>query len=133
MWEIYPTGLYDVLARLRDEYQPPEIVITKNGVPVGDGVDLDRRVRDQRRISYLRDHLVQVHRAIADGVPVSGYFAWPLLDGFEWNYGYRMRSGLVYVDYMTQGRTIKDSGRWYAQVCKANGLDPEAVYTLPTG
>jgi beta-glucosidase len=129
MWEIYPAGMYDVLARLRDDYQPPEIYITKNGVPVADGVDLDRRVRDLRRINYLRDHLVQVQRAIADGVPVSGYFVWSLLDNFEWNYGYRMRSGLVYVDFMTQLRTLKDSGRWYAQVCKANGFDPQAVYT----
>jgi beta-glucosidase len=128
MAEIYPTGLYDVLTRLRDEYQPPEIYITKNGVAIADGVDLDRRVRDVRRINYLRDHLVQVHRAIADGVPVSGYFAWSLLDNFEWNYGYRMRYGLTYVDYITQLRTIKDSGRWYAQVAKANGFDPQAPY-----
>jgi len=128
MAEIYPAGIYEVLTRLRDEYQPPEIYITKNGVAVADGVDLDRRVRDSRRISYLRDHLAQVHRAIADGVPVSGYFVWSLLDNFEWNYGYRMRSGLTYVDYITQLRTIKDSGRWYAQVCKANGFDPQAIY-----
>jgi beta-glucosidase len=128
MGEIYPVGIYDLLTRLRDEYQPPDIWITKNGAPIADGVDLDQRVRDTRRINYLRDHLVQIHRAIHDGVPVSAYFVWSLLDSFEWNYGYRMRYGLIFVDYMTQARTIKDSGRWYAQVCKANGFDPQTPY-----
>ena len=65
-------------------------------------------------------------------MPVNSYFVWSLLDDFEWNYGYRMRYGLIYVDYTTQARTIKDSGRWYAQVCQANGFDPQTPYSPTT-
>jgi len=79
-------------------------------------------VRDEQRIRYLRDHIAQVHRAMADGVPVRGYLVWSLFDNFEWNLGYRMRFGLAHVDYKTQTRTIKDSGRWYARVIQENGL-----------
>ncbi len=122
MWEIYPPGIHELLMRVWNDYRPRAIVITENGIPVPDGVDFDGRVRDERRIRYLRDHIAQVHRAITDGVPVRGYFVWSLLDNFEWNYGYKMRFGLVYVDYDTQARIIKDSGRWYAQVIRENGM-----------
>ena len=81
------------------------------------------RVRDVRRIWYLRDHLAQVHRAIKDGVPVGGYFAWSLVDNFEWALGYSMRFGIVYVDYETLERTIKNSGLWYAQAIRENGFE----------
>lgn len=123
MWEIYPPGMYDVLKRVFNDYHPKEIFVTENGVPVPDGVDYDGRVRDERRIRYLRDHIAQVHRAIEDGVPVRGYFHWTLMDNFEWAFGYRMRFGLVYVDFETQQRIIKDSGRWYANVIKENGVN----------
>jgi beta-glucosidase len=83
-------------------------------------------VHDPRRIRYLRDHLAQVHRAVTAGVPVRGYFAWSLMDNFEWAHGYKMRFGLVYVDYQTQERIVKDSGRWYAQVIRENGVGREA-------
>ncbi len=82
-------------------------------------------MRDERRTRYLRDHLAQVHRAIADGVPMHGYFAWSFMDNFEWARGYKMRFGLVYVDYETLERTVKDSGRWYAQVIRENGVRHE--------
>ena len=81
------------------------------------------RVRDYRRIRYLRDHVTQVHRAIQEGIPVRGYFVWTLMDNFEWALGYRMRFGLVHVDFENLKRTIKDSGRWYARVIRNNGLD----------
>ena len=84
----------------------------------------DGRVRDIRRIRYLRDHIAQVHRAIAGGIPVNGYFVWSLMDNFEWAQGYKMRFGLIYVDFQSQARTTKDSGRWYARVIRQNGLDP---------
>ncbi len=122
MWEIYAPGMYDILTRVYREYQVQEIYVTENGVPVPDGIDFDGRVRDERRIRYLRDHLSEVHRAIEAGVPVRGYFHWTLMDNFEWAYGYRMRFGLIYVDYDTLKRTIKDSGRWYAEVIKNNGI-----------
>ncbi len=122
MWEIYPPGIYEIVTRVWKEYNPNSIFLTENGVPVPDGVDFDGRVRDERRIRYLKNHLIHLHRAISEGAPVRGYFVWSLLDNFEWAYGYSMRFGLVYVDYPTQKRIIKDSGRWYAQVIRENGL-----------
>jgi len=100
-------------------------MITENGICVPDGVDMDGRVRDTRRIGYLRDHLLQVHRAMQAGVPVSGYFVWSLLDNFEWAFGYSKRFGLVHVDFETQKRTVKDSGRWFAGVVEENGVRSE--------
>ena len=98
-------------------------MVTENGVPVPDGVDFDGRVRDERRIRYLRNHIAQVHRAIEDGIPVKGYFHWSLMDNFEWNLGYGQRFGLLFVDFKTQKRTIKDSGRWFAKVIQENGFE----------
>jgi beta-glucosidase len=127
MWEIYPPGIYELLTRIWNDYRPASIFVTENGVCVPDGVDFDGRVRDYRRIRYLRDHLVQVHRAIAEGVPVRGYLVWSLLDNFEWAFGYRMRFGLTYVDFETQKRIIKESGHWFAQVIRENGFNPDVV------
>jgi beta-glucosidase len=126
MWEIYPPGMYDMLTRVQTDYKPKQVYITENGVCVPDGVDFDGRVRDERRVRYVRTHLAQVQHAIQAGVPLKGYFHWTLMDNFEWAFGYRMRFGLVYVDYATQKRIIKDSGRWYAQVIRDNGLNLEA-------
>jgi len=123
MWEIYPEGMYEILARVWNDYRPASIYVTENGIAVPDGLDFDGRVRDVRRIWYLRDHVAQIHRAIADGVPMRGYFVWSLMDNFEWALGYSMRFGLVYVDYETLKRTVKDSGRWYAGVIRGNGVD----------
>jgi beta-glucosidase len=123
MWEIYPPGMYELLTRIWSEYRPPmDILVTENGICVPDGVDFDGRVRDDRRVRYLHKHIAQVHRAIADGVPVRGYFVWSLIDNFEWAHGYGKRFGLTYVDFKTLTRTIKDSGRWYAQVIGENGV-----------
>jgi beta-glucosidase len=79
-------------------------------------------VHDEPRIDYLRTHLQVLHDAIQDGVDVRGYYHWSLLDNFEWALGYEPRFGLVHVDYATQERTVKDSGRWYAGVAARNGL-----------
>jgi beta-glucosidase len=125
MWEIYPPGLSELLLNTWNCYHPPQIFITENGIPVPDGLDFDGRVRDYRRIHYLREHIIQVHQAIQAGVLVKGYLVWSLLDNFEWAYGYQMRFGLVYVNFETLQRTIKESGRWYAGVIRANGLDPD--------
>lgn len=123
MWEIYPEGMYDILKQVWD-YQPTcELMITENGVPVPDGVDFDGRVRDERRIRYLQNHIAQVHRAIEDGIPVKGYFHWSMMDNFEWALGYGPRFGLVYVDWKTQKRIVKDSGRWFAKVIAENGVE----------
>jgi beta-glucosidase len=124
MWEIFPEGLYVLLKRIQKDYAPQcEMMITENGIPVPDGFDIDGRIRDERRIRYLKNHIHQVHRAIKDGVPVKGYFHWSFMDNFEWALGYGQRFGLVYVDFQTQQRTVKDSGRWFAEVIRANGFD----------
>ncbi|HTX90969.1 MAG TPA: GH1 family beta-glucosidase [Anaerolineales bacterium] len=123
MWEIYPEGIYELLVRVWKDYRPDcDMLITENGVPVPDGLDFDGRVRDERRIRYLQNHIAQVHRAIKAGVPIKGYFHWSLMDNFEWALGYGPRFGLVYVDYKTLKRTIKDSGHWFAKVIEDNGL-----------
>lgn len=135
MWEIYPEGVYELLMRIKQDYltpaatgmamdhKAPEIMITENGIPVPDGLDFDGRVRDERRIRYLRDHLAQVQRAMQAGVPVKGYFHWSLMDNFEWAHGFGQRFGLVYVNFKTQERTIKDSGHWFSEVIKQNGFE----------
>jgi beta-glucosidase len=123
MWEIYPEGIYELLTRIQKDYQPKcDIMITENGIPVPDGLDFDGRVRDERRIRYLSTHLAQVHRSIQEGVSVTGYFHWSLMDNFEWAKGYGQRFGLIYVDFKTQKRTIKDSGTWFTSVIKNNGF-----------
>lgn len=128
MWEIYPPGIYDLLTRIQREYAPVKIMISENGICVPDGLDVDGKVRDPRRIQYLQDHLVEVNRAIQAGVPVMGYLVWSLLDNFEWAYGYGMRFGLVYIDFETQRRVIKNSGTWYRQVIQDNGFQPQEYY-----
>ena len=123
MWEIYPEGMYEILMRIWKDYQPTcELMVTENGVPVPDGLDFDGRVRDERRIRYLQNHIAQVHHAIQDGAPIKGYFHWSLMDNFEWALGYGPRFGLVYVDYKTLKRTVKDSGKWFANVIQDNGF-----------
>lgn len=123
MWEIYPPGIYDLLTRVWRDYRPQSIIVTENGVPVHDEVDAEGKVCDEARIRYLRDHLVQVHRAVEEGLPIQGYFVWSLLDNFEWKLGYQMRFGLVHVDYGTLKRTVKESARWFSRVIQANGLE----------
>jgi beta-glucosidase len=121
-WEVYPEGLYDLLLRLHQDYAPRSLFITENGAAYGDQIDAQGQVRDGRREVYLREHFVQAQRAIAAGVPLHGYFVWSLMDNFEWSHGYGKRFGLVHVDYATMARTIKQSGHWYGQVTRRNGL-----------
>ncbi len=120
-WEIYPKGLYDLLVRLRLEYSIPRYFITENGAAFPDTISEDGHVHDPMRVNYLHDYLLQVHAAIVEGVPVAGYFVWSLMDNFEWAFGYSKRFGIVYIDYPTQQRIIKDSGYWYRETIAANG------------
>ena len=120
-WEVYPEGLYDILTRVHRDYAPPTIYVTENGAAFEDRL-VDGVVDDPQREAYLHDHLLQAYRAIEAGVPLRGYFAWSLLDNFEWAFGYTRRFGLVHVDYATQARTIKRSGRWYAGVTREHGV-----------
>ena len=121
-WEVYPAGLHELLLRLHQEYSIPELYITENGAAFPDTLSEDGQVHDPRRLDYLREHLLSAHAAIADGVPLAGYFAWSLMDNFEWALGYARRFGIVYVDYPTQQRIIKDSGYWYRDTIAANGI-----------
>jgi beta-glucosidase len=122
-WEVYPDGLYQLLGWLHFAYGFPALYITENGAAFRDQVGEDGSVDDPQRVSYFRRHLEKVHQAISIGAPVKGYFAWSLLDNFEWGYGYSKRFGLVYVDYPTQRRIPKSSAKWYAQVIRENSVD----------
>jgi beta-glucosidase len=121
-WEIAPEGLYRLLVRLQRDYDPKSIYITENGTSWPDVVEPDGRVRDLIRIRYLARHAAAVAQAIDDGAKVDGYFAWSLLDNFEWGFGYTKRFGLVHVDYATQRRTLKDSAAWYGSLAKTNSF-----------
>ncbi|WP_195572309.1 GH1 family beta-glucosidase [Paenibacillus sp. 1001270B_150601_E10] len=121
-WEIYPEGLYQLLRYTADKYGNPDIYITENGACYNDEAE-NGRVRDQRRIDYLSQHLVQASRAIADGINLKGYMAWSLMDNFEWAEGYSMRFGLVHVDFDTLVRTKKDSYYWYKHVIANNWFE----------
>ncbi|MBV9945757.1 MAG: beta-glucosidase [Myxococcales bacterium] len=125
-WEVYPRGLFEVLMRVHLEYRPDQILVTENGASYLDAPDAKKRVSDERRVRFLREHLREMHRAIEAGAPVTGYFAWSLLDNFEWDHGYTQRFGLVWVDYRTQERIPKDSAFFYKKVAEENALPLEA-------
>ncbi|MFF7027952.1 GH1 family beta-glucosidase [Streptomyces albidoflavus] len=115
-WEIEAGGLEELLLRLTREYGAQSIYVTENGSAFPDTVAPDGSVHDPERTAYLQDHLAACARAARAGAPVDGYYAWSLLDNFEWAYGYDKRFGLVHVDYPTQRRTMKTSGHTYARL-----------------
>ncbi|HEX7022706.1 MAG TPA: GH1 family beta-glucosidase [Trueperaceae bacterium] len=122
-WEVYPQGLADLLVRLTREHGLP-LFVTENGAAYPDRLE-GGAVHDDARVHYLRRHIVAVQDALARGADVRGYFAWSLLDNFEWAYGYAKRFGLIYVDYDSQMRTLKDSARWYREfVARQRGEVP---------
>ncbi|WP_024756174.1 GH1 family beta-glucosidase [Streptomyces exfoliatus] len=121
-WPVDADGLYELLVRLRDELPGVPLVVTENGAAYDDYADPSGNVKDPERVDYLHAHLAAVHRALADGADVRGYFLWSLLDNFEWAYGYSKRFGIVHVDFATQRRTLKDSARWYAEVIARGGI-----------
>ncbi len=124
-WEIYPTGLYDLLMRLHRDYGGPEMYITENGAAYQDEVIRNGIVEDEDRLDYLKLHFAQAHRAIGDGVRLKGYYVWTLMDNFEWAFGYSKLFGIVRCDFKTQARTPKRSGLWYQRVAEANGVPEE--------
>jgi len=121
-WEVYPDHLYDALTRITRDYDAPEIYITENGAAYYDEV-IDGKVEDPDRVDYLRAHLAAAHRAIEAGAKLRGYFCWSLLDNFEWSFGYSRRFGVVYVDYETQRRIVKASGRFFSECARHNAVD----------
>ena len=114
--EITPAAFTDLLVRLHTNYPGVPLLVCENGAVFAEPV------HDVGRIDFIRDHLAAVHDAIERGAPVVGYCHWSFMDNFEWALGYAQRFGLVHVDYETQGRTIKDSGREYARIARANAL-----------
>jgi beta-glucosidase len=119
-WEVHPQGLQDMIMRLTKDYDAAAIYVTESGSAWDDEPDENGYVADHDRAAYLVDHIDAVGNAVAQGSPVKGYFAWSLLDNFEWAYGYRPRFGLAYVDYQTQRRTLKLSGKSYSGLIAAH-------------
>ena len=119
-WVITPEALYWGPKLLFDRYKKP-IYITENGMACHDTISLDGKVHDPNRIDYINRYLLEMKKAVDEGIEVDGYFAWSFCDNFEWGEGYNERFGLVYIDYETQERIIKDSGCWYKEVIDTNG------------
>jgi beta-glucosidase len=122
-WEVFPQGLTDLLVRLTRDYGAPPLYITENGSAYEDVVSEDGQVHDPQRVAYLRQHLAACLDAIEQGVPLKGYFAWSLVDNFEWAFGYSRRFGIAHVDFGTQRRTLKDSARFFAAVIAQNAVE----------
>jgi beta-glucosidase len=121
-WPIHAPGLAELLVELHKKYDGVPLYVTENGAAYGDYVGPDGRVMDTERVQYLEDHIAAVHNALSAGVDLRGYFCWSFMDNFEWAAGYSQRFGLVWVDYPSQRRIVKSSGRWYGGVASANVL-----------
>ncbi|TPW30697.1 GH1 family beta-glucosidase [Pararhizobium mangrovi] len=119
-WEIDSDGLSFVIRKLAERYDLPDLYITENGACYNMGPDADGIVHDAPRITYLEDHLSVVADLAADGIALKGYFCWSLMDNFEWAEGYKMRFGLVHVNYETLERTPKESAVWYRDLIEAH-------------
>lgn len=123
-WEISPESLYNLLTRLKNEYTKElPIYITENGAALKDIISDDGHIHDDERIEYLKLHLNEAYRFIKNGGNLKGYFVWSLMDNFEWAYGYSKRFGIIYVDYKTQKRILKDSAIWYKDVIATRRIE----------
>jgi beta-glucosidase len=120
-WEVFPEGIKSCLLWVKKRYGDIPLYVTENGAAFADPPIVEGRIDDRRRVEYLRKHWQAIHEAIRQGVDLQGYFAWSLLDNFEWAAGYSKRFGLIGVDYSTQTRTIKNSGMFYRRVIETNG------------
>jgi len=123
-WEVWPKSMYDMVMRITRDYNHPAIEITESGCAYNEGPDAAGAIHDPRRITYHHEYLAALAKSMADGADVRSYHAWSLMDNFEWAEGFSQRFGLAYVDFKTQKRTIKDSGRWYAKVAAENRVQP---------
>ena len=114
-WEVHPDGLVDVIEMVHDRAPELPVLVTENGAAYPDVVEADGTVQDLDRQHYFESHVDACRKAVRRGLPLRGYFAWSLLDNYEWAFGYTKRFGIVHVDYETQVRTVKASGRWFAE------------------
>jgi beta-glucosidase len=130
-WRLLPETLYYGPKLFHERYGKP-IVITENGLCSHDWVALDGGVHDPLRIDFMQRHLLQLERATADGVPVEGYFHFAFIDNVECAEGYKPRFGIVHCDFETLARTVKDSGRWYAEVIGTNGAALSSSSSYPS-
>jgi len=122
-WEVWPAAIYRTLMRVHNDYGKP-IFVTENGSSWVDEVTGDGRVHDADRVDCYNGYIGQVARAIDEGADIRGYYAWSMLDNFEWAFGYSQRFGLTYVDFENgQKRIIKDSGYWYRDLIKAGQIE----------
>lgn len=112
-WEVYPEGIYKVIKQFAAYKNIPKLIVTENGAAFKDEL-VNGEINDAKRVQFLKDYLAQVLKAKKEGVNLGGYFIWSFLDNFEWAEGYRPRFGIVGVDFNTQQRTVKASGKWYA-------------------
>lgn len=122
-WGINPKGFYSLLVWLKSSYGDIPIYITESGCACNDMINLSGKILDYDRIDYHMRHLIEIHRAMRDGVDVRGYYVWSLMDNFEWALGNKARFGLIHIDYTTQKRTVKQSGYWYKQLIEQNGFE----------
>ena len=121
-WEIYPDGLRELMLRLKNDYPVKSLIVTENGSCFDDAL-VEGQIDDEGRRKYLERHLESAHAAIQEGAPLDGYFAWSLMDNYEWAEGYARRFGLVHVDFETQERTLKKSGLYYRNFLRPGELD----------
>ena len=126
-WEVVPEGLRDLLLRLDRDYSPKAIYVTENGAAYPDVRGHDGSVSDPERQAYLERYLAGAASAVAQGVPLRGYFAWSLLDNFEWAWGYWKRFGLIFIEYSTLERVPKGSFYWYRDFIAAQRVREEAA------
>lgn len=117
-WEVYPEGIYRILKQFGEYEGIKEIIVTENGCAFPDVVSNDGAVHDPKRLAFYKAYLKNVLKAKQEGVNIKGYFAWTLMDNFEWAEGYGPRFGLIHVDYKTQKRIIKDTGLWFKEFLK---------------
>jgi beta-glucosidase len=120
-WGVDPGGLTELLRRVHRDYGDVPLYVTENGAAYEDEVGADDTVHDPERTEFVAAHVDACAAAIAEGVPLKGYFVWSLTDNFEWSHGYSKRFGIVHVDYASQQRRVKDSGRWYAEFIRQHG------------
>ncbi|OGS17829.1 MAG: beta-glucosidase [Elusimicrobia bacterium RIFOXYA2_FULL_40_6] len=121
-WDINPDCIYYGVKFLAETYKIKKFYFTENGAAFNDAIARDGKIHDKARVDYLRAHFASAHRIVKDGIKLAGFFVWSFMDNFEWAYGYERRFGIIYVDYKTQKRTLKDSALWYKEVIKSNGI-----------
>lgn len=121
-WEVWPSAIYQMIKRIDADYGHPPIFVTENGCSYSTAPGADGRVHDDKRIDFYQGYVGQVARALDEGCDVRGYYAWTLLDNFEWAMGFSQRFGLAFTDFETRKRTIKDSGYWFRDLIAKNEI-----------